>query len=722
MARIKHAFGVIIALLLACGLHAQHLYFPNTDSIRKYTDRFIRNSPIDAFTGLHLNTVIKGLTQAVDSAGGKDTLSTRMKGMVFEQANPLKIYANPKVVGVQSATELRTITGLVATDTQFVFRLTNYTLNFIQDYQYDPNDASSTDNGATVIVAGTKRFRAIFPSGMVNAKIFGLTGNGSTDDHDAFQNACDILVANPSLPRNLYFPKGVYRITKPVIIYKWDGTQYQQCNVNLIGQEYQHWNDITTVARIVLTDPNTFAIGIQQGRSMVIKGLSIEGPFNLTGGINDAYYKRSFANWATDFGMRDQPQSPSCAINIDPFSNSASFIPADGGYPGYTSWYRGTGSNGGSSGIHVEQCRIFGFTVGIGISLNSWTQNGENMVFRDNAITICKVAYASGQLQTKDNFIYNGISDDRVYAIISGDYGSGHGCQPYIMGYNIAGAVISVCHGLSSQFPVTFSHIFAEGLYQIGDAQTGAGTTEFIGCNLDFTLFLNPIAVPPYHWKGDNAKFKGCTIRYYDDSLNKRIYFNGGQIDFDNCWFDKPPLGKFDQGASVAPTFSFNECRSGDGELIGWKSVRGELSNSGFKIVKYGQVDVYDDGGTFTLSNVGLRSMHMHFNFGGLNRFIGVASPVTVTVDTIARKATFTIAAGQASLIAAGDYLLYGPAHDSVLGKITSVNYSTGAVAVTNVPIGVKTATNFDLFAAFYEIARGAVIGKSTNGSNISIV
>jgi hypothetical protein len=54
-----------------------------------------------------------------------------------------------------------------------------------------------------------------------------------------------------------------------------------------------------------MTDPNTFAIGIQQGRSMVIKGLSIEGPFNPGGGINDAYYKRPFANWASAYGIRD---------------------------------------------------------------------------------------------------------------------------------------------------------------------------------------------------------------------------------------------------------------------------------------------------------------------------------------------------------------------------------------------------------------------------------
>src|SRR6478609_1931639 len=108
--------------------------------------------------------------QQVDGALANDTLTSRVRGMVFEKVNKRKISANPKVVGVKSAAELRTMSNVSAADTQFVIQLTNYSLNYTQYYQYDPNDLTSTDNGATIIKAGSKVFRAIFPDGIINVK------------------------------------------------------------------------------------------------------------------------------------------------------------------------------------------------------------------------------------------------------------------------------------------------------------------------------------------------------------------------------------------------------------------------------------------------------------------------------------------------------------------------------------------------------------------------
>lgn len=43
-------------------------YFPTVDSGRKFTNRYIRNSAIEAFTNLRLNTVLNGMWQHIDSA------------------------------------------------------------------------------------------------------------------------------------------------------------------------------------------------------------------------------------------------------------------------------------------------------------------------------------------------------------------------------------------------------------------------------------------------------------------------------------------------------------------------------------------------------------------------------------------------------------------------------------------------------------------------------
>lgn len=58
----------ILVFLISLGASAQIAYFPTVDSLRRFTDRYIRNSAIEAFTNLRLNTTIKGIEQFLDSA------------------------------------------------------------------------------------------------------------------------------------------------------------------------------------------------------------------------------------------------------------------------------------------------------------------------------------------------------------------------------------------------------------------------------------------------------------------------------------------------------------------------------------------------------------------------------------------------------------------------------------------------------------------------------
>jgi hypothetical protein len=127
------------------------------------------------------------------------------------------------------------------------------------------------------------------------------------------------------------------------------------------------------------------------------------------------------------------------------------------------------------------------------------------------------------------------------------------------------------------------------------------------------------------------------------------------------------------------------------------------------KFVKYGTADV-EDAGRKTTDDVGFRSLKLHFDFGGLNRFAGVGG-ATVTIDTLTHKGTFSIAAAASTILAVDDYLMYGPGGDSLLGRIQSVNYSTGAIGVIDIPITLKTGTYSNMVAEYYEIARGYFIG-----------
>jgi hypothetical protein len=159
---------------------------------------------------------VKSFYKLVRAGGGdKDTIDKKW-GTIVEQPNANKIVVSARVVGVQSTAELRGIGTLFSTvDTQFVIQITNYTQNYTQYYQYDPFDVTSVDDDATIIKAGSKVFRALFPNGMVNVKIFKAKGNGVADDWFSIQNGVDAIIANPKLPKNLFFPRGDYHISAP---------------------------------------------------------------------------------------------------------------------------------------------------------------------------------------------------------------------------------------------------------------------------------------------------------------------------------------------------------------------------------------------------------------------------------------------------------------------------------------------------------------------------
>jgi len=73
------------------------------------------------------------------------------------------------------------------------------------------------DNGGTIIVPtggnGSAAWLRVYGRD-ISVKWFGATGDGSTDDSTAIQNAIDFAVDNPTTaPTGIYFPAGTYRVT-----------------------------------------------------------------------------------------------------------------------------------------------------------------------------------------------------------------------------------------------------------------------------------------------------------------------------------------------------------------------------------------------------------------------------------------------------------------------------------------------------------------------------
>lgn len=89
---------ILIFSIIACGYmgSAQTLNpFPTTDSLRKFINKWIRNSAVDAFTNLRLNTALIGMSRFVDSADsqgvdtvyrtpGIDSIFFRISGVTYK--------------------------------------------------------------------------------------------------------------------------------------------------------------------------------------------------------------------------------------------------------------------------------------------------------------------------------------------------------------------------------------------------------------------------------------------------------------------------------------------------------------------------------------------------------------------------------------------------------------------------------------------------------------
>jgi hypothetical protein len=81
-------------------------------------------------------------------------------------------------------------------------------------FKYDASDVSSADNGATVIINGTKRYKRIF-EGPVCTAWFGSDATGVADSYAAFNNA---RIAAKALKRKVRIPSGAFKISQTIVI------------------------------------------------------------------------------------------------------------------------------------------------------------------------------------------------------------------------------------------------------------------------------------------------------------------------------------------------------------------------------------------------------------------------------------------------------------------------------------------------------------------------
>jgi hypothetical protein len=311
---------------------------------------------------------------------------------------------------------------------------------------------------------------------------------------------------------------------------------------------------------------------VQVGKSVIIEGLEIDGPFSKTFSSYDAFTKVSFSSFSTGSGCRDSANSPQCAICVDAFGIS---VPTDGGYPGYNGasgapqWYRGPGGGdqGGSTAVNIRNCRLFGNVVNIMYSPGGSIQNCESMIIDTCGVEMCKVGVSYGQDQTKNCVIRNIIAWQATHTLVTNKwYGNGtKGCPPRVETVCIAGMVNRLYDiNAAGKFGFSSYNNYGEGLFRLGEI-TGM-PSSINDSHLDLCInTISPDAsvtgAPDFAFSGQNVEFNTCTFRYYDNTYSRRMNFFASGCTFNNCSFDLPPIFQPDTGQNVRPNI-FIGCKS----------------------------------------------------------------------------------------------------------------------------------------------------------------
>lgn len=584
--------------------------------------------------------------------------------------------------------------------------------NLPSQWYYDAADVTSPDDGVMILVTGGKRLKR-YVDNFINAKWFGAKGNNSDDDGPALQAAIDWVIAHPSYTRTLYIPRGVYRIGNPLIVYKWDGSNYTAASIEIIGENVASFTAGEYNTIILPTFNNTFALGIQRGKSVKIRGLYFQGVatgnsiFFPSGGSYAAFVQRPFATYMGGL-CRDSRYSPYAGIVIDPFNTG---LPADGGYPGLSAYYRG--SPGGSSEIYIGDCRMDGFTVGVAMGIAGSANNTESIIIERPTFGYMKVCIAVGHDQAKANFVRNPIVWDWVHTFADNQtFGFSYGTMPYFQGGNFAFRVNRMFNYYDAgRYALHAENIFAEGLFQIGQI-LGVQTSQVRACTFDFATHpINPnTPSPDYYMVTGNVLFTECAFRIYE-GLPTRLAISPYNTVFDNCSFPELPVSRLvsEYGGQKV---SYRDCHL---DLAG-NTVAG-MTGSLVTQINNGDIgNVLGPNFKFTNST--------GFNYTSLvtevqdpysEAYLSLGS-YTVTIDSATATGSFTVSSTRAKMIQVGDMISDGDA--KLFIKVSAVDTTTGVITLTQAPISMRTGFK-PLYLDYVRRFTGSFTGNTVAGSRV---
>lgn len=388
-------------------------------------------------------------------------------------------------------------------------------------------------------VSGAGRWIAVL-NGRVNVRWYGASPSES-NNQPYIQRALREAISQDAYPKAVFIPAGSYTCTAGLLCKKDSNADGQPEAFSLLiegegGVPY----GLAGSSILNFTHNDTFGIGIQLGKGIRIKKLMLDGMNNISFADPKAAFTSAESSYVIN-GCRDNSLSPYAGIAIDPFGPSS--ISAGNRYPGYSAEYISGHTQGGSTEIKVEDCRIQGFVTNAVLSPNGYTQNAEHVEFSRVWSDQCKVAFAIGQLQSRSVHIRDCISWGAVLRWIDGSsYGAGSGPMPYVHGGNIAGNLkyLIKCTGAATSVSSVIG-LYAESLYSLGIVT--CDSLSFIGCHFSWTPTSSTNASAHCHLSSiGSVSFKSCFLNHSANPPSvKSLCFDVQRLSYDDCTFDTIP-------------------------------------------------------------------------------------------------------------------------------------------------------------------------------------
>lgn len=459
--------------------------------------------------------------------------------------------------------------------------------------QLDPANAGTLPPGTTPPIRDTDVFYTSHE--VVNVTHFGAKGTAdfdnpdvnAADDTDALQAAIDYcLNSDEQTPldtfqrtRMLYIPKGIYRITRPLLIRKRYPDSIDKsilhgtyASVHIYGEKRGSF-DKNADSMIYAEFHDAPAIIVQSGLGVILRNLCVVGVNRFDASFANWYAPGGafandkggqqglllddntfFYNWATHIWLdplkkppalngipRDKLQSPYAGICIDPFVDPTA---AKTKYPGFDAEYAVL-DYPGSSEIVIEGCAITRFIVDIMICPVGSLRNAENITVRETRLETSKVAIAISQSQTRGVNLVNCVITLCQAGIDNRTYGAGTpGTAPNVRG--LVAALARWLFNLDMQTSaLTFTGIHAEAFASIGQVPAPFGVGQnmltFEGCDFDF--YASRPQTETHLLNFGPVRFVGCSFNAFGNpppesserELPVLMFCNYGPLAFESC-------------------------------------------------------------------------------------------------------------------------------------------------------------------------------------------